>query len=283
MDSGVTNVYAILADMTTIPELQYLYKKIDYEEAIHAMSYSSGITQVFGAEAEQILDIVYDDALIQARMLGEQTSALRLLQAQTNGDVEEIKKALLETLVYIYLLEGIKFPFSFFVTWAINAGYSNSIQGFSNLLKLIAHDELTVHVITGREVLNILRKDASQGFKHLFDSGWFDELVAKLVAETVELEKQWSKYLLQDGTIPGYNEEIGAHFIEYWADFRLSDIKCKTLYNSASSDIIEWFNKYRNLNSTRTALQEADNTNYQKGALKNDFDSFDWSHYKEIK
>ena len=281
MDSGVTNVYAILADLTSLPELQYLYKKIDYEEAIHAMSYSSGISQVFGAEAEQILDIVYDDKLIQSRMQSEQTSAEKLLQSEPYTETDYAKKALLEMLLYIYFLEGVKFPFSFFITWAINNAYNNSIQGFSKLLKLIAHDELTVHVITGREVLNLLRNDTKQGFKYLFESGWFDEIATKIAKETAELEFKWSSYLLENGEIPGYNAAIGEHFIKYWVDYRLSDIKCKTLYNEQHSDIIEWFNKYRNLNATRTALQEADNTNYQKGALKNDFDSYDWTAHKE--
>ena len=114
-----------------------------------------------------------DDKLIQSRMQSEQSSAEKLLAASPYTESDDAKKALLEMLLYIYFLEGVKFPFSFFITWTINNAYNNSIQGFSKLLKLIAHDELTVHVITGREVLNLLRSDSKQGFKHLFDSGWF--------------------------------------------------------------------------------------------------------------
>ena len=275
MDSGVTNIFSEISKVASVSELQYLYKRISIEESIHSLTYSNGLSVVFGSQAEEILNAVYTDKVIQNRMKEEIDGAdnfidLCITQGRTD---DEAKKSLLMLLGAALFLEGIKFPFSFFVTWAINKAYGNGIQGFSRALKLIAWDEMTVHTVAGSTVLNMLRRDESQGFSHLFE--WFDEEMDKFVETTVNAELKWSLYLLEEGSIPGYNEEIGEHFIKYWADKRLKEIKKQPVYNEKKSDIIDGYNKYRDLNGTTTALQEADATNYMKGKLVNDMDKFD--------
>ena len=275
MDSGVTNIFNEVAKVASVSELRYLYNRISIEENIHSLTYSNGLSVVFGSEAEEILDTVYFDPIVKKRMENEIDGSEQFIDLciRQNRNDDEAKKSLLMLLGAVFLLEGIKFPFSFYVTWAINKAYGNNIQGFSRSLKLIAWDEMTVHTVTGSMVLGVLRKDKSQGFSHLFE--WFDEEMIKFTKRTVQAELDWSDYLLQNGSIPGYNKKIGEHFIKYWADKRLKELKLQPLYNEKKSDIIDWFNKYRDLNSTSTALQEADATNYQKGKLTNDLDKFD--------
>jgi len=277
MDSGVTNIFDDIAKVATLTEVQYVYKRISTEESIHAMSYSNGLDTVFGDQAENTLNMVYTDEFIKNRMENEIGGAEKFIQACIieNRSDDDAKKTLLTLLAAAYLLEGVKFPFSFFVTWTINKSYGNAIQGFSRALKLIAHDEMTFHTVVGKTVINILKNDEYQGFKHLFDNGWFSSMIADLTKLTVEQELSWNDYLLKDGPIPGYNKEIGSHIIKYWADKRLRDINEPIIYNEQSSDIIDWYNRYRDLNGTATALQEAEATNYQKGKLTNDLDKFD--------
>ena len=275
MDSGVTSIFHEIAKVASVSELQYLYNRIGMEENIHSLTYSNGLDIVFGAEAEEVLNRVYTDPVIQKRMENEIDGSEQFLDlcVRQNRIDDEAKKSLLMLLGAVFLLEGIKFPFSFYVTWAINKAYGNNIQGFSRALKLIAWDEMTVHTVTGSTVLGLLRKDKSQGFSHLFE--WFDEEMVKFTEKTVKAEMEWNDYLLEDGSIPGYNKNIGEHFIKYWADKRLKELKIQPIYNEKRSDVIDWYNKYRDLNSTTTALQEADTTNYQKGKLTNDLDKFD--------
>lgn len=277
MDSGVTNIFDDIAKVVSITELQYLYKRISIEESIHATSYSNGLDAVFGNKASETLDLVYTDDFIKRRLENEVNGATDFINKCIieNKTDDEAKKSLLTLLAAAYLLEGVKFPFSFFVTWTINKTYNNAIQGFSRALKLIAHDEMTFHTVTGKTVLNMLRKDKYQGFKHLFDDGWFSEMFQNLLKITVEQECQWNEYLLKDGDISGYNKAIGEHFIKYWAMYRAKDIYEKSPYNEKKSEIIEWYNNYRSLNGTTTALQEAEATNYQKGKLMNDLDRID--------
>jgi len=281
MDSSVTKIFSEISKVASLSEVQYLYSRISIEENIHALSYSNALATVFGSEAEEMLDLVYSDPFIKSRMQNEVDGAEQFLDLciDQNRKDDEAKKSLLMLLGASFLLEGIKFPFSFFVTWSINKAYDNNIQGMARLLKLIAWDEMTVHTVTGATVLGILRKDEAQGFSHLFE--WFDEEMIKFTKKTVEQELEWSDYLLKDGSIPGFNKNIGEHFVKYWADRRLKEIKIQPIYNEKKSDIIDWYNRYRDLNSTSTALQEADTTNYTKGLLKNDLDRFNTITTKE--
>ncbi len=309
MDSGVVKLFGRLAEIANIPELQYLYNRINTEENIHAKSYSNGISLVFGADAERVLDIAYTDEVIQMRVKDEVDGSEKLFDLyfggklnqikkklknisvtnsvqtmkdikeiafgeyeRTEEELDELKMALLQVIGAVYMLEGIKFPFSFFVTWTLNKAYGNCIQGFSRALKLIAWDEMTVHTVVGMNIINILRKDKSQGFTHLFKE--YDVWLRNYAKTVSEKEFDWNDYLLIDGETPGYNKEIGRHFIKYWTDKRLRDVKLEDIYGEKKSDIIDGYNKLRDLNSTTSALQEADATNYMKGKLKDDLDRF---------
>ena len=272
MDSGVTGGFSmVLNKIVTSSIWSILYSRIAIEEVIHAESYSYGLSEVFGHLATETLDLVYTDPMVQKRMENE-VALFENLDKLTESDCDlmEKKKALLQLLTGIYLLEGVKFPFSFLVTFTINNSYSDAISGFTKTIKLIAHDELHIHVPTGKNVLSILRNDSYQGFKELFDSGWFDNMVKELSSKVMEQEIEWAKYLFDGRQVDGINSTISEHFIKYWSMVRLADIGVDIGFQEAKSDIIDWFNLYRDINKQNAALQETSNTSYQKGILKND-------------
>jgi ribonucleoside-diphosphate reductase beta chain len=168
--------------------------------------------------------------------------------------------------VAAYVLEHIKFPFSFFTTWTINRTYDNAINGFSQLLKLIAQDELDFHVPTNKNVLRILKREARQDFKE----AWDDQFVYDYVRKVAEEEKKWATYLLSAGELPGYNKNINNNFIEYHADKTLKDIGLEPIYNAEKTDTIDWFNSYRKIKNQNSSLQEVSNISYSKGIVQND-------------
>jgi len=279
MDSGVSNSFSnILAPLVSQPIWQLLYYRIGYEETIHAESYSYALHIVFGEKAEQILDLVYNDEFVKQRLKNEVNTfeeVYKYVLLGKNKD-DKAKKLILEALLRTYFLEGVKFPFSFFTTWTINYVYDNAIQGISRMLKLIAYDELTTHVPTGYSLMNILRTEEEQEFKHLFENGWFDETAIKIAKEVVEEEIKWSQYLLKEGELINYTKEICEHFIKYQAQDKLRKIKVKDIpWNEKKSDIIEWYDNYRDINRSNVALQEADNLSYQKSQLQNDLNKFE--------
>lgn len=275
LDSMVPDVFKYMSEISTDPWLEYLYSRISTMEHTHAMSYSSGVDQAFGAKANEFLDIIYTDDKIKARIDDELEIAGRFVPAVTAGfeNTDENKKLLLELLVRVFYLEGIKFPFSFFTSWTLNRAYGNCAQGFSQLLIKIATDEMQVHTATGANVIKKLRK--SPDFVHLFTSGWFDTMAKTTLKDVVRKEKEWATYLLEDGEVPGFNQAICDHFIEYWADRRANEIGVEKQFNVVKNDIEDWFDAYRNINSKQSALQEIDNISYQLGQVQDDLHKFD--------
>jgi len=280
MDSGVDSGYStILKKLASSSIWSMLYGRIAIEEQIHAESYSYALNEMFGSKSTEILDLVYTDPFIKTRMESEVelfAVAEKVLLEPESFTEDEKKKAILRLLLGVYLLESVKFPFSFLVTFTINKFNNSAIQGVARLIRLIAHDELNIHVPTGKNVMNILRNEEEQEFSHLFKNGWFNDIAIEMTKEVVQQEIEWARYLLEGKSVRGLNMEISEHFIKYWAGVRLRDIGVKNIYNEPKSDIIDWFNDVRDINKQNVALQEAANISYQRGTLIDDLGDEAW-------
>lgn len=283
MDSGVDNAYStVVKRLVTDPIFSIAYSRIAIEETIHAESYSYGLSEIFGSEeAERVLDMVYEDPFVRDRMVSEVDGfavAEDICLNQGRTDLEA-KKAIFVMLLRTYLLEAVKFPFSFFVTFAINKSSNSAIQGVTRMIKLIAYDELTFHVPVNKAVMKILHKDPSEDFQELFLSGWAQETTIEVLRETVESELSWGRHLLLEGDIPGFNIGIATHFIKYHAMLAIKNLgfvdKDAIPYHEDKSDIIDGFNNYKDIQIQNTAGQEAENSSYQKGALNNDLHKYE--------
>ena len=259
MDSGVVNIYNLLAMCSTNPELAMTYQYIAQNESIHAISYSEGLIEMFGDKATEVIDIVYSDPIIKTRLQSEVDFAEQL----DRNDMKSIFKV----VVAAYLLEHIKFPFSFFVTFRINNAYNNAINGFSMLLKKIAEDEMEIHYPTNANVIKDMIKSG------LVDKEWAHAFILAEADKALVGELGWNKYLLQDGPIPGYNEPIGEAFIRYQVNKTLRDVGID-VPPIKPNDTITWFNHYRDISNQVVAQQEMKSNQYQKGVLKNDLERF---------
>ena len=275
LDSLVPDIFKYLSEIATDPWLRYLYSRIATMEHVHAMSYSSGVSQAFGARATEFLDVIYTDSHIKTRIEDELMVVPAFIDCVRNGftNTETNRKMLLTTLVAIFGLEGIKFPFSFFTSWSLNKAYNQAAQGFSQLLLLIAYDEMVCHTTTGATFINKLRNDPN--FSEEFTSGWFDDMSTEYLTRVATKEIEWANYLLESGDEPGFNSAVCTHFIQYWTDRRLSEIKLPKVYNVKKNDVETWFDDYRNIRDKQSALQEISNINYQLGQTINDLHKFD--------
>lgn len=259
MDSGVVNIYNDLTMCTTNPELAMLYQYIAQNESIHATSYSEGLIEMFGDKAEGVIDIVYNDPVIKTRLSSEIDYAEHL----DRDNMESIFKVVLAA----YLLEHIKFPFSFFVTFRLNNAYNNAINGFSMLLKKIAEDEMEIHYPANGNVIKDMIRTG------LVDKEWAHRFIKGEVERIVSEEFDWNDYLLEEGSIPGYNKGIGREFIEYQANKALRDCGIE-VPAIKPNDTILWFNHYRDIGNQVVAQQEMKSNQYQKGLIKNDLGRF---------
>jgi ribonucleotide reductase beta subunit family protein with ferritin-like domain len=259
MDSGVVNVYNSLVMCTTNPELAMIYQYIAQNESIHATSYAEGLIEMFGDKATEVIDIVYTDPVIKTRLQSE----IDYAESLNKDDM----KSIFRVVVAAYLLEHIKFPFSFFVTFRINNAYDNAINGFAMLLKKIAEDEMDIHYPTNANVIKLMIST------NLVDKEWAHEFINSEVASIKVNEYAWNKYLLKDGSIPGFNEPIGEAFIDYQCNKSLRDCGIE-VDPIKPNDTITWFNHYRDIDNQVVAQQEINSNQYQKGLIKNDLTKF---------
>lgn len=184
-------------------------------------------------------------------------------------DETEKKKLLLELLVSILALEGVKFYVSFLATYIINNNYKNAISGATRIIKLINFDEdLHTSMISG--TLQILKKEKIEGFSEIIKSDWFENMAKDKFRKVYEDEMEWARYLLSFGNIPSLTEKAISNFMKYYVDNRLGSIGIGKIYNEKKSDIVMWFENYKDLNKDNSALQESDLAVYSIGIMKND-------------
>lgn len=269
MDSGQNKgLEEVLASLCTNSEFEAMFKTWGYFELIHSLSYSHILRGIF-SDSSKIFDKIKDYPEIQHRIDKEVALYSELSNIDKNDDSEENKKLLLELLVNVFALEGIKFYVSFLVTYIINNSYANSIQGSTRIIKLINFDE-DIHTAMGNGVLNILKKTQSEGFKELTETEWYANMVKDTLVKVYEDELSWANYLLGIGKIPTLTEKVFEQFLKYFIDLRSTQLGFDKIYNQDKTDVVQWFEVYKDLNKDNAALQESDLAVYSIGILKND-------------
>ena len=183
---------------------------------------------------------------------------------------EEKKRLLIKVLVETLVVENVKFQFSFFTSFSINKIENSALQGFTQMLRMIARDE-NFHINTHRKVFKILRNNKQEGFTDTLKKleGWVIDYLNSVEAE----EKKWVDYLLKDGELPSFSKDICYNFIEYYIDDTLKILGLPPKHNHKSNDTIHWYKSYKNIDEQETSLQEVSNNNYELGVFTDDCDN----------
>lgn len=267
-----------MSELVTSSEWEAVFKSQAYFELIHSLSYSHIIREMFSSNSTEIFDRIYKIPQIKNRTNKEieaYSIIKQIIENKLDISLEDKKKHLLILLVHIFFLEGLKFYISFMVTYMINTAYNDAIPGITKIIKLINFDE-DMHVAVVGGLINILMKIEEEGFTDLFKTNWFENEVYRIVNEIVEDELKWGEYLLSFGPIPSLTKEVFKSFMMYYANDRLKRIGLKPLYNDTKkTDIVDWFNIYKDINKDNTAQQEANALNYNIGAMDMDYDDKD--------
>jgi len=266
-NSGLEDV---LAGLFTNPEFEAMAKTWGYFELIHSLSYSHILRGIF-SDASEIFDRIDDYPEIKNRVNKEIDLYSRVKNINNLETLEDKKKLLLELLVSIFALEGVKFYVSFLITYIINNSYSSSIQGATRIIKLINHDE-DLHNAMSSGTINILKKEKDEGFSELIKSKWFYEMSKRVFQEVYDDEIEFGKYLMSFGNIPGITEPILEQFLKYYVDLRLKAIGQPEIFGQKKTDIVSWFETYKDLNLDNAALQESDLAVYSIGIMRNDLE-----------
>ena len=255
----------------TNPEFEALFKTWGYFEMIHSLSYSHIIRGIF-MDSTPVFERNFHNTDIINRVKSEieQYSDIAAYAEDLAGAEfsEENAKKIIELILTIYALEGIKFYASFLYTYLIHDRYA-SIPGATRIIKLIAFDEL-MHTVASTVLIKELRKDTR--FSEILESDWFAETAQKHFLKVYQDESNFAEYLRGVlGEFTPISEENTNNFLKYWVDLRLRDIGVAGVFGDfEETPIVEWFNSYGDLNLDNSALQESDSAVYTLNTMVDD-------------
>ena len=259
----------------SLPELETWIQTWAFSETIHSRSYTHIIRNVYSDPSkvfDEMLDIpeivdcagsiskYYDDLIEWNRS----ATLEELKEIDPKGTLYDHKKALWLCLNAVNALEGVRFYVSFACSWAF--AEVKKMEGNAKIIKLIARDE-NVHLASTQQLLKILPKE--------------DEDFAKIQEETrsecidmfynvVEQEKNWARYLFQNGSMIGLNQQLLCDYVDHIAAKRMGAIG---LNGKPGVNPLPWTQKWISGSDVQVAPQETEITSYISGGVKKDVDS----------
>jgi len=255
--------------IVSLPELETFIITWSYFETIHSRSYTHIIRNVYADPSKVFDDMLnikeivdcakdisryYDDLIKTHKIIGTK-----------NYDLYENKKALWLCLNAVNALEGIRFYVSFACSWAF--AELKKMEGNAKIIKFIARDE-NVHLAATQQILKILPKE---------DKVWeqikkeCEPEVTKIFTDVINQEKAWAKYLFQNGTMIGLNEELLCNYVDWIAHKRMVSIGV-TPVTKGGSNPLPWTQKWIAGSEVQVAPQETEISSYVVGGMNKDVD-----------
>lgn len=255
-----------IASFITNPEWECLLKTWEYFEMIHSISYSHIIRGIF-VDSKEVFEKNFSNESIINRVRGEIESYSNLAELGELEESEDSIRKILEMILIIYALEGIKFYASFLLTYLIHDKF-RAIPGASRIIKLINFDEDT-HTRASVVLLGQLMDD--EAFRSQIQTEWFANKAHEVFSKVLSDEKSFADYLVEQGGMDLPVSRDGVHkFLDYYVDFRLGEIGVPGLTGQEKTDMVEWFDTYKDLNKENIALQESDMAVYNIGVMEDD-------------
>lgn len=271
-----------LLPLATLPELEVWIETWTFNETIHSRSYTHIIRNVYANPTEVFDGIVeiepiiacaadiskYYDSLIEYslwyQVLGVGTHVVN--GKTVTVDLYELKKRLWLCINSVNVLEGVRFYVSFACSWAF--AELKKMEGNAKIIKLIARDE-NVHLASTQILISILPDDDPDFAKIREETR--DECI-EIFQAAANQEKDWAKYLFQDGSMIGLNEKLLCDYVDYILEKRLTAVGLNDGKKSLTNPL-PWTQKWIAGAEVQVAPQETEITNYIIGGTKQDVDA----------
>jgi len=268
-----------LLPLATIPEIETWIETWAFNETIHSRSYTHIIRNVYADPTkvfDELMDIkeitdcgddiskYYDELINYYTMysyLGEGQHTVNGKKVEVS--TYELKRRLWLCLNSVNVLEGIRFYVSFACSWAF--AELKKMEGNAKIIKLIARDE-NVHLASSQHLLKMLPTDDKDFIKIKKET---EQEVIGMFKSAVEQEEAWAKYLFQDGSMIGLNEELLCQYIEWIANKRMGSLGLESPYKGGSNPL-PWTQKWIAGGEVQVAPQETEISSYTIGAVKQD-------------
>lgn len=257
LDAPQTRTALLFSLYATDPSVQSIMAVIAQQEAVHNESYSYVLSSVVSfKEQNKSFELGRHDEILLKR---NEAITKHYNAFVENPTIENI----LKTMVYTILLEGMFFysGFAFFY----NLARENKMVGTSTMISYINRDELE----HGRFISEMFR--ATLGENPEYNTPEFIEWVYEAFRESVELEIEWSTYVLSN--VSGIDMEEMEGYIKYRGNKMLRMMGLEEIYPEHVENPMKWIRAYvDNFDGTKTDFFEQTSRQYTKTSELNGFD-----------
>ncbi|GGA34238.1 ribonucleotide-diphosphate reductase subunit beta [Psychrobacillus lasiicapitis] len=258
LDAPQTRTALLISLYATDPSVQSIMAVIAQQEAVHNESYSYVLSSVVSLDEQ---NKSFDFGRTDAILLKRNENIIKYYNEFVENPTTE---NMVKTLTYTTLLEGLFFysGFAFFY----NLARYNKMVGTSTMISYINRDELE----HGRFISELFRATLSENpaLNNENMIGWvYDQF-----KESVELEIEWSNYVLKD--IEGIDLDDMQGYIKYRANKMLRLLGLNEIYPEYAENPMKWIRAYAdNIDGTKTDFFEQKSRQYVKvNAIDNGFD-----------
>lgn len=258
LDAPQTRTALLISLYATDPSVQSIMAVIAQQEAVHNESYSYVLSSVVSLDEQ---NKSFDFGRTDAILLKRNENIIKYYNEFVENPTTE---NMVKTLTYTTLLEGLFFysGFAFFY----NLARYNKMVGTSTMISYINRDELE----HGRFISELFRATLSENPE--LNNEKMISWVYDQFKESVDLEIEWSNYVLKD--IEGIDLDDMQGYIKYRANKMLRLIGLNEIYPEYVENPMKWIRAYAdNIDGTKTDFFEQKSRQYVKvNAIDNGFD-----------
>ena len=244
-------------DYVTDSSFKAIFAVISQQEAVHNESYSYILSSLVPLqEQNQRFNEAKDDPIVQKRNK-------LILDAYEQFRNEPTPLHLFKLAVNSINLEGIYFyaGFAFFY----NLARHQRMLKTSTMISYIQRDEMQHAYFISQFIRILLTENPELNTEENID------YIYRTIGEAVELEKEWSRYILKE--IEGIDLDEFENYVEYLANKRFRQLGLKNLYPERTNPM-PWIHVFSDemINETKSDFFEQKSRTYTKVTQSNGFD-----------
>ena len=277
----------------SLPELEGCMGVWEFMEQIHSRSYTHIIKNVYSDPAE-VFDVVLDDDKIMDRAKSVCKAYNEFIEVATEWansnlwkedwkgsptsqwTMNDVKRKLYLAVANVNILEGIRFYVSFACSFAF--GELKLMEGSAKIISLIARDE-SQHLALTQKILYKWKKGDDPEMQQIAEEE--KETVRQMFLDAVAQEKEWAKYLFENGSMIGLNERLLSQYVEWVANRRMKAIGLAPAFDiPAKNNPLPWTEHWLNSKGQQNAPQETEIESYVVGGIKQDVSAETFSGFK---
>jgi ribonucleotide reductase beta subunit family protein with ferritin-like domain len=283
----------VLCPYCSLPELEAAMTVWGFMEMIHSRSYTYIIKNVYSNPSEVFDTIIEDEKILERAssvtssyddfmQSAQHYSSSNLWKFNNEGvdlgkaEVYELKRKLYRAIMTVNILEGIRFYVSFACSFAF--GELKLMEGSAKIISLISRDE-NIHLNLTQNILAKWKSGDDPDMLKIADEelDWTYKAFDKAVNE----EKNWAKYIFQNGSMIGLNDKLLYNYVEWIANRRMKAIGLKPSYSiSVNNNPLPWTENWLSSKGVQVAPQEVQITSYLVGALNQDMKENQFANFK---